>query len=208
MILELASLSPGKAYRLLISAVVPRPIAFISSLSPEGVRNLAPFSYFTGVGPDPPTVAISIFTRKTGPKDTLRNILETKEFVINIATEEIAEAVTKTSGDFNRDIDEFEFADLTPAPCRFVTPPRVQESPVSLECRLYDHLVVGDGPLRTTLIVGEVIAAHIRDDLWDEAMIRADKLRPIARLGANFYTTLGTIFAQDRPEVDEQGNPK
>ena len=205
MIIDFTTLSPGRAYRFLISAIVPRPIAFISSLSPEGVQNLAPFSYFMGVGSKPVTVAVAIHRRPAGHKDTGRNILETKEFVINVSSEAIAKQVTLSSGDYAGDVDEFAVTGLTPAPSQRVKPPRVLESPVNLECRLYRSVDIGEGPVNTSLIVGEVLLAHVRDELWDDAMIQADRLHPIARLGGNLYTTLGRVFAQDRPQVDERG---
>lgn len=207
MQIDLSTLTPGRAYRFMISAVVPRPIAFVSTLSKDGVRNLAPFSYFMGVGPSPPTVAISIIRRRHSFKDTARNILETGEFVINSAVEEIAAQLNQTSGDYAPGIDEFELTGLTPAPSVRVKPPRVAECPVQLECRVHKSIEIGEAPLLSSLIVGEVLLAHVRDDLWDEAMIQADKLKPIARLGATYYTKLGEIFDMARPEVDDRGNP-
>jgi flavin reductase (DIM6/NTAB) family NADH-FMN oxidoreductase RutF len=205
--LDLSTLSPGRAYRFLISAIVPRPIAFVSTLSVEGTRNLAPFSYFMGVGPKPPTVALSIIRRRSGIKDTARNILETREFVINSATEDIARQLNRTSGDYAPDIDEFSVAGLTPVDSVRVKPPRVAESPVQLECRLYQSYEIGEPPLISSLIVGEVLLAHVGDDLWEEAMVQAERLRPVARLGSNLYTTLGGVFAMDRPETDDEGRP-
>lgn len=207
MQLDLSTLSPGRAYRFLISAVVPRPIAFVSSLSPEGARNLAPFSYFMGVGPTPPTVAISIIRRRGALKDTARNILQTGEFVINSAVEEIARQLNRTSGDYAPGIDEFQIAGLTPVDSVKVKPPRVAECPVQLECRVYRTMDVGNAPQISTLIVGEVLLAHVRDDLWEDAMIQADRLKPISRLGATRYAKLGEIFAMERPEVDDEGRP-
>ncbi len=207
MELDLSELSPGRAYRLLISAVVPRPIAFVSTLSKDGVRNLAPFSYYMAVCSKPPTIAISILRRGERHKDTARNVLETGEFVVNASTEDLAQAVNRASGDYAPHFDEFEMTGLTPLPSRRVRPPRVAESPVQLECRLHRWLDVGEDPFRTTLLLGEVLFAHVRDELWEEAMVRADRLRPLARLGANLYATLGPILAMDRPAVDPAGNP-
>jgi len=205
--IDFAELSPGRAYRFLISAVVPRPIAFVSSLSEDGQRNLAPFSYYMGVGPRPPTIALSIQRRAGKHKDTARNILTTKEFVVNASTRGIAAAVNRASGDFAPHLDEFELTGLTPIGSRRVRPARVAESPVQMECRLHAHLDVGEEPWVSTLVVGEILLAHVRDDLWEEAMIQAERLDPIARLGANLYTSLGEVFAMDRPQVDEAGNP-
>jgi len=160
-----------------------------------------------GVGPTPPTVAISIIRRHEALKDTARNILETGEFVINSATEEIAEQLNQTSGDYAPGIDEFAVTGLTPVESVKVKPPRVAECPVQLECRVYRTMDIGEAPLISTLIVGEVLLAHVRDDLWEDAMIQVDKLKPLSRLGATSYAKLGEIFAMDRPEVDEEGKP-
>jgi flavin reductase (DIM6/NTAB) family NADH-FMN oxidoreductase RutF len=207
MLLDFATLSPGRAYRFLVSAVIPRPIAFVSTLSTDGIRNLSPFSYFMGVGTNPPTIAISVIQRDGGVKDTARNILATGEFVVNAATEDLAAKVVRASGDYASELDEFEIAGLTAAPSERVRPFRVAESPLSLECRLYGSMKVGENPFVSQLIVGEILVAHVRDDLWAEGMVLADRLRPIARLGANLYATLGKIFAMDRPQVDETGRP-
>jgi flavin reductase (DIM6/NTAB) family NADH-FMN oxidoreductase RutF len=207
MQIDIATASPGRAYRMLISVIVPRPIAFVSSLSASGERNLAPFSFFMGVGSHPLSLAISVIRRQGALKDTAANILETKEFVVNSATEELAERVNQASGDYHRGLDEFEITGLTPVSCERVRPPRVAESPVSLECRLYGSMVVGEEPNAAHLLVGEVVYAHVRDDLFEDAMVNAEKLRPVARLGANLYATLGRVFAQDRPKVDAEGRP-
>jgi len=207
MLLDLSTLSPGRAYRFLISAIVPRPIAFVSTVSRAGTRNLAPFSYFMGVGSKPPTLALSILKRDGRLKDTARNILETGEFVVNAATEELAARVTLASGDYAPEVDEFVVTGLTPAAAERVRAPRVGESPVNLECRLYRSFDLGESPFEVTLVVGEVLVAHVRDELWAEGMVRADRLRPVGRLGANLYAPLGEIFAIDRPQVDESGQP-
>jgi flavin reductase (DIM6/NTAB) family NADH-FMN oxidoreductase RutF len=207
MLLDLSTLSPGRAYRFLISVIVPRPIAFVSTLSPGGARNLAPFSYFMGVGSKPPTLAIAILKRDGRLKDTARNILETGEFVVNVATEELAARVTLASGEYAPEVDEFALTGLTAVPGERVRVPRVAESPVNLECRLYRSFDIGEPPFDVALIVGEVLIAHLRDELWAEGMVQAEKLRPVGRLGANLYTPLGEIFAIDRPKVDEQGRP-
>jgi len=207
MHIDIATVSPGRAYRFLISAIVPRPIAFVSTLSADGRRNLAPFSFFTGVGSRPLTLAISVIRRQGVHKDTARNILETGEFVVNASVEPIAHQVCLASGDYAPDIDEFALTGLTAAPSERVRPPRVAESPWSLECKLYKHLEIGDDEGASHLIVGQVVFGHVRDDLWAEGMVDAEKLRPLARLGANLYGTLGQVFALDRPPVDEAGRP-
>jgi len=165
MQIDIATTSPGRAYRMLISAIVPRPIAFVSTLAADGQRNLAPFSFFMGVTSQPLTLAISVFHRADRPKDTAANILATGEFVVNASTEELVERVTLASGDYARAYDEFALTGLTPAPSERVRPPRVAESPWSLECKLHRSMVIGEPPQAAHLIVGEVVFAPVRDDL-------------------------------------------
>lgn len=207
MILDFAELSQGRAHRALISIVVPRPIAFVSTRSPEGRHNLAPFSYYMGVSSKPPAIAIAVNARAGRLKDTSRNIEATAEFVVNAATEALFGPIVESSGDYAPEIDEFAIAGLTPAACLRVAAPRVAESPVSLECRLLSHLDVGEPPSLTRLIVGEVLIAHVRDELWRDGMVDAGELRPLARLGGQFYATLGRVLERDRPRVDEAGRP-
>lgn len=206
MRLDPAELSASGRYRLLISLVVPRPIAFVSTKSPEGRLNLAPFSFFMGVASDPALLAISVTTRRGQPKDTARNILETGEFVVNAATDALAEAVNLASGDWPPETDEFALTGLTPAPSERVAPPRVAEALFSLECRVHQSIPVGRPPHDTRLILGEIVFFHLRDDIVGAAsdgspIARPEILRPIARLGGNLYTHLGEIFALDRPKV-------
>ena len=207
MLLDLATLSPGRAYRFLTSAVVPRPIAFVSTVSPAGARNLAPFSYFMGVGSKPPTIAISIIAREGRLKDTARNILDTGEFVVNVVGEELAAQVNLASGEYAPDVDEFAVTGLTPARSERIRSPRVAESAVSLECRLHRCFEIGEPPLDVRLIVGEVLVAHVRDELWADGMVQVDKLRPLARLAAGSFAPLGRAFVLERPKVDEGGRP-
>jgi flavin reductase (DIM6/NTAB) family NADH-FMN oxidoreductase RutF len=206
--LDPASLSASKRYRLMIGLIVPRPIAFVSTRDAAGRTNLAPFSYFMGVASEPPVVAISVHDRADAPKDTARNILETGEFVVNAATEDLAKAVNEASGDWAAGVDEFALTGLTPAPSVRVKPPRVAEAAWSFECRLYKCVDVGESPRLTRLVLGEIVWVHLRDGLaeGDAAAgftIDAARLRPIARLGQNLYTPLGERFAMDRPRVPE-----
>ena len=188
--------------------IVPRPIAFVSTRSPAGLANLAPFSFFMGVAGEPPLLALSVSTRAGAPKDTARNLVETGEFVVNASTEELAEAVNLASGDYPPDADEFALTGLTPAPCVRVAAPRVAESPFALECRTYTVLPLGQGPRATQLVVGEVVWMHVRDDVLEPAgaegegpLVDALRLKPLARLGKNLYARLGRTFAMDRPRV-------
>jgi flavin reductase (DIM6/NTAB) family NADH-FMN oxidoreductase RutF len=204
--LDPSALAGASRYRLLISLIVPRPIAFVSTRSAEGVANLAPFSFFMGVSGDPPLLALSVSTRAGEPKDTARNLLETGEFVVNAATTSLTEAVNQASGDWAADVDEFALTGLTPAPSVKVAPPRVLEAAFALECRTHTVVPLGAAPTDTRLIVGEVVWIHVQDAVLEPGdpaapLVDATRLQPIARLGKNLYTRLGEVFALDRPRV-------
>jgi len=206
MELDPASLTRSQRYRWLVSLIVPRPIAFVSTRAADGSLNLAPFSFFMGVSADPPVLAIAISQRDGEPKDTARNILESGEFVVNAAGEAQAEAINHTAGDWDADIDEFALAGLTPVPSRRVAAPRVAESAFALECRLHQAIPIGASPRETLLVLGEVIWMHVRDEILedprpegDAPLADAERLRPLARLGRNLYTGLGPLLALDRP---------
>jgi flavin reductase (DIM6/NTAB) family NADH-FMN oxidoreductase RutF len=189
------------AYQLLTSAVIPRPIGFISSLSPEGIANLAPFSFFNAVCGEPPMIMFCASNRHP-LKDTLRNVQAMREFVVNIVSEEISQQMNLTSGDYAPDISEFEVAGLTPVPSDIVQPPRVLESPVSMECRVHDILKVSDKPMGGSIVIGEVIRFHVRDSIIDKDMfIDPDKLKPVARLGGPSYSRIRDRFDMIRPVV-------
>ena len=199
-------------YKLLIGSVVPRPIAWVSSVDAEGVRNLAPFSYFMAITHDPPTIAFSSGPRGAeigggvrGKKDTLHNVEITREFVVNIVDDELAEAMNVTSGDYTPDVDEFTQAGLVAAPSVKVKPPRVAAAPVNMECRLAQIIPVGNLPHH--LIVGEIVHMHVRDDVFDPATGRLDmhRLKPVGRLAGHLYTHVHDIFEMKRPAVDYKG---
>jgi len=182
---------------------VPRPIAFVSTVSPEGIFNLAPFSFFTAISANPPVICFCP-TRRSGPesrKDTLRNISATREFVVNVVSEEIAGQMNITSVDFAADIDEFEAAGLTPIPSDLVKPPRVAESPVHMECKLYLTIEISDLPGGGNLVIGEVVRLHVDDAYVDNFKIDPDKLRAIGRMGGNSYARTMDRFDMIRPKV-------
>ena len=184
-------------YRLLTGLVLPRPIAFVSTVSPDGVSNLAPFSFFTVASADPPVLAISIDLRYGHEtKDTLSNIATSGEFVVNIASENLAESVNTASLDWAPDIDEFEKAGLTAVRDNLVVkPPRVAESPAQFECRHLQNIEFG----KWTLVLGEVVAIRCREDLLD-ARLRVDvaALNPLGRLAGNDYCRVGDRFTVER----------
>jgi flavin reductase (DIM6/NTAB) family NADH-FMN oxidoreductase RutF len=199
-------------YKLLIGSVVPRPIAWVSSVDAAGVRNLAPFSYFMAITHDPPTIAFSSGPRGAeigggvrGKKDTLHNVEATREFVVNVVDDALAEAMNVTSGDYAADVDEFEKAGLQAAPSVKVRAPRVAAAPVNMECRLAQIIPVGNLPHH--LIVGQIVHMHVRDDVFDPATGRLDmhRLKPVGRLAGHLYTHVHEIFEMKRPAVDYKG---
>ena len=199
-------------YKLLIGSVVPRPIAWVSSVDAAGVRNLAPFSYFMAITHDPPTVAFSSGPRGAevgggvrGKKDTLHNVEVTREFVVNVVDDALAEAMNVTSGDYAPEVDEFAKAGLQAAPGVKVRVPRVAAAPVSMECRLAQVIPVGNLPHH--LIVGQIVHMHVRDDVFDPATGRLDmhRLKPVGRLAGHLYTHVHDIFEMKRPAADYKG---
>jgi len=208
--LDPQTLEPIAVYKLLISSVVPRPIAWVSSVDAHGVRNLAPFSYFMAITDDPPTIAFSCSARGAGKegawgkKDTLRNIEATGEFVVNIADDDRAEAMNLSSGDFPPEVDEFSVTKLTAVPSALVKAPRVAEAPINMECRLVQVLPVGK---KANLVLGQVVQWHVRDDVYDAATGRLDmhRLRPVGRLCGNLYSHIHQIFEMKRPNPDYRG---
>lgn len=199
-------------YKLLIGSVVPRPIAWVSSVDADGMRNLAPFSYFMAITHDPPTVAFSSGPRGAdvgggvrGKKDTLHNVEVTREFVVNVVDDALAEAMNVTSGDYAADVDEFTKAGLEAASSVKVRAPRVAAAPVSMECRLARVIPVGNLPHH--LIIGEIVHVHVRDDVYDPATGRLDmhRLKPVGRLAGHLYTHVHDIFEMKRPAIDYKG---
>ncbi|WP_421877331.1 flavin reductase family protein [Pacificispira sp.] len=184
--------------------VVPRPIGWISSMDKDGNINLAPYSFFNAVAYHPPQVmfcATSPHTNDVGPKDSVRNILETGEFVHNMATWSLREAVNLSSVAAPHGVDEFDVAGLTKEPAEMVAPPRVKESPIHLECKLVKvvDLPASQEGGSNTVVFGEVVGIHISDAVIDNGMIDIHKVDAIARLGYRDYARVNDIFAMDRP---------
>ncbi len=204
MIFEPEELKTKEVYKLMIGSIVPRPIALVSSVSAEGRQNVAPFSFFTGVASNPPTIAISTARkgRSGDKKDTRRNIEDTGEFVINIVTEDIAEAMHQSSSEYPPEVSEFEAVGLTPIPSQKVRAPRVNESPVQFECRLHQIVEIGEGGAGSaSLIIAEIVLFHFEDTLVDQFRVDLGKLKPVGRLAGNDYTTLGKIFSLLRKPI-------
>jgi flavin reductase (DIM6/NTAB) family NADH-FMN oxidoreductase RutF len=193
--------STNNIYKLMIGAIVPRPIALVSSIDARGVRNLAPFSYFTACSSNPPVVVFCPVLRPSQPmaKDTLRNILETHEFVVNIVSEDFADKMNACSAAVPPEVDEFELSGLTPLASEVVKPARVAESRVHMECRLLQVVHVGDKPGSGTLVLGEVLRFHVSEDLIHSFHIDPDKLRAVGRMAGSTYVRTTDRFDLTRP---------
>ena len=209
-----SQLAHREFYNILISAVGPRPIAWVSSLSASGQPNLAPFSFFNAVCANPPLLAFAPAMRSSKnlgaaagepagtPKDTLRNIRETGEFVINVVTFELAETMNLTSGDYDASINEFELAKLASAPSRVVRPQRVAESPVSFECKLRQILDFNPAPDGGSLVIGEIVSIHVDDRHLKQGRLDRNSLDLIGRMGGMQYTRTTQRFEMVRPKVE------
>ena len=186
--------------RVLTGVVVPRPIAFVSTMSKDGLINLAPYSFFNAVAYDPPTIVFSS-SRHAGDKrkDTLAHIEETGEFVVNIVVDDIAEAMNRTAAEYPSEVSEFEIAGLTPAPSQQVRPPRVAESPVNMECRLLQVVPLGQGEHQHGLVIGQIVLMHIRDDIIEGHRINHQRLKPTGRLAGSMYCHTSEVFEMVRP---------
>lgn len=178
------------AYKLMIGSILPRPIAFVSTADENGTANLAPFSFFTAISAEPMMICFSPMRKGTdgGKKDTLVNIEKTKEFVINIVSESIAEQMNRCAADFEPEVDEFDHCGLTKAESKTVVPPRVKESMIHLECDLHDVLHFGEHAGSGSLVIGKVKHIHVDDKLFYEGKIDSAKLNPIGRLAGHMYT--------------------
>ena len=181
----------SEIHKLMIGSIVPRPIALVSTTSNDGNNNVAPFSYFNGVCSNPPTIMFAPARRGWDghEKDTLVNIRNNQEFVINIVSESFAEKMVKCSTDFDLNIDEFQVSGLTPESSSKVSPPKVKESKINLECKLDQIVEVGDGKAGSGFVVlGTIVLFHIDDDIYEDGHILLDKLEPLGRLAGNWYT--------------------
>ena len=188
--------------RVLTGVVVPRPIAFVSSVSADGVVNLAPFSFFNAMAYDPATIVLGI-SRSAGwkAKDTLANIEATGEFVVNVVVDDIAEAMNSTAAEFPAAVDEFEIAGLTAKPSELVGAPLVAESPVNMECKLTQVVEIGDGT-NHAIVIGEIVLMHVRDNIIDGHRINHGHLKPVGRLAGNMYCKTEDVYEMVRPQYD------
>jgi flavin reductase (DIM6/NTAB) family NADH-FMN oxidoreductase RutF len=199
----------SELYGILLNSVAPRPIAWVSTLSASGQPNLAPFSFFNAVCVNPPLLAFAPGLRQPKqadasrgePKDTLRNIRETKEFVVNVVTYELLQPMNVTSGEFDSTVNEFELVKITPLPSRLVRPARVAESPVSFECRLYKILDFSPAPTSSSLVIGEIVSIHMDDAHLRNGRLDRNSLDLIGRMGGIQYTRTTERIELARPKV-------
>lgn len=196
-----AELTAARAYALLVGIVVPRPVAWITTVDAAGAVNAAPFSCYTFVCNQPPMLAVNIGRRDGALKDTAANIAETGSFVVNVATEDLLEPMHASSAEYPRGVSEVAALGLETLPSTHVAPPRLARSPVAMECRLERMLELG--PQRSGLLLGEVLAFHIAKAVLDGTRVDPARLRPVARLGGPHYAALGAIITM--PAVGRPG---
>ena len=205
---DFAALTGAERYKLMSAAITPRPIAWLTTVSPEGARNAAPYSFFNMMGAEPPLVAIGLMRRADGSyKDSARNILETREFVVNLVSEADAEAMNFTCIDAPPDFDELDAAQITTSTSTLIAPPRIASAPVAMECRLHQSIDIG----KSTVVLGEVVQFHVRDDLVDPKRLHIDTIAMglIARMhGAGWYTRCTDMLQLTRPVFDDWSKAK
>jgi len=201
MLVDVAQTSPLDVYRMLISVVTPRPIAWVTSVDRAGRVNLAPFSFFNAFGADPPIVVFAPNRKRDGSKkDTLANVEAIGEFVVNVACADFARQVNLSSKELPPGESEVELTGLSVLPSTKVKPPRLAESPVNLECVLRQVVSIGDRQFSANLVIGEVVLMHVADQVLDErGRVDPRKLRTIARLGGDFYCHTSDLFEMKRP---------
>ncbi|MSO90836.1 MAG: flavin reductase family protein [Acetobacteraceae bacterium] len=205
MLFDMSKMDPINIYKVLVSTVVPRPIAWVTTLEEDGSLNAAPFSFFNAMSGNPPVICFGIGGRKPGDaKDTGNNIRRTGEFVVNLVSDALAEAMNITAIDFEPNVNEFHEAGLTPAPCLHVKPPRILESPVAMECK---RLVIVDVGIDRSVVMGTVMAIHVHDDCVldaDKFYIDTPKLDLVGRMhGRGWYTRTRDRFEMPRIEVSD-----
>ncbi len=201
------SLNPAECqtrdiYKLMTGIIVPRPVALVSTISRHGVANLAPFSFFSGVGAVPPTVLFCPALRPAGDedagerKDTLRNVEETGEFVINVVSEAMAAAANHSAAEVPPEVDEFLLSGLTPVPSQAVRPPRVAQSPAQMECKLLQVIYTGHSARSGVIVLGEVVRFHVRPDLVEDFRVDPTGLDAVGRMAGNTW-----VRTRDRLEL-------
>lgn len=196
MQLDPQSTSPSQIYSTMIRAITPRPIAWVSTISPNGITNLAPFSYFNGICSDPATLMFSAVNQPDGsPKDTVVNIEATQQFVVNIVPFELASPMLQTASNLAYEDSEFDATNLKTKPSIQITPPRVAESPIQFECELHEIVRIGEGPLAANVIFGNILLIHVDDRvLGENGKIDPDLVNSIGRMGGQDYCQTSNRF--------------
>lgn len=197
--LDATTMDTATAYRLLVGAVVPRPVAWITTRSKDGVVNAAPFSSYNYVAHSPPMLAVNIGSRDGQLKDTARNIVDTGEFVVNVATFDAMELMHGSSAEYAPEESEIDALGIDLIPSERIAPPRIAVSPIQMECKLERALTLGRG--LNTLYIGEVLVFHLSSKVFDGRYVDSVKMRPIARLGGPLYAELGELH--NRPQLQK-----
>ena len=194
------NLEQSAVYKLLTGSVIPRPIGWISTIDEEGINNLAPFSYFNILGDDPPHVMFSTRRDNNSNKDTLNNVLANKQFVVNMVTENVVDAMNTTAANVSSDIDEFELANVTPISSKLIKPMRVKESPIHFECEMVHHYFLENhNQGGACIIIGRIVMMHFDDTvLLDDYKINMENYKPVARLAGSSYSKIGEVFSIKR----------
>ncbi|MGB7346149.1 MAG: flavin reductase family protein [Pirellulaceae bacterium] len=198
MKLDFQEMSTREVYQWMVQLITPRPIAWVSTLSPDGIANLAPFSFFNGVGANPPTIMFCPANQKDGsPKDTLANIQRTGQFAVNLVSFTDVQAMNQTAADYSPHESEFEMVAIDQAACDQIKPPRVAQAIVTLECELHTAMQIGTGPGGANLVIGRIICVHVRDDVLDASgEVDAVKLDTVGRMGGTSYIRTGNTDGQ------------
>ena len=202
MTIDFSSIEPRHAYAWMASLITPRPIAWVSTVSADGKSNLAPFSFFTGVTSNPPSLMfVPVNDRHGKKKDTVLNIEESKEFVVNMVSYDLAEKMNACAALLPRGESEFDAFGIHSSPSLRVKPPRVTEAPASLECVLHTIVPMGEGPSGAHIIIGKILFAHVSDSILNaEGRVDPLKLDSIGRLGGENYTRSRELFEVSRPD--------
>lgn len=203
MLIDPAQSSIRDVYSYMVGLITPRPIAWVATLSAMGELNLAPFSFFNGVGANPPTLMFCPANRRDGsPKDTLVNVEQTKQFTVNLVSFAQAEVMNQTSADHDRRVSEFATCGVVGTPSNKVGPPRVKDSLASFECELLQLLKLGSGPAGANVVIGQIVLMHIADEVLDaNGRVNAAKLDTIGRLGGQSYARTTDRFELERPRI-------
>ena len=196
--------SVREIYTLMVQLITPRPIAWVSSVSEAGVTNLAPYSFFNGVGANPPTVVFCPANQRDGsPKDSLRNVLETNEFVVNVVSSDDAAVMNQSSANYDSEVSEFEVIGIETLESEKVTPPRIASSRAQFECRLLQHIELGTGPSGANVVIGEIVMLHVAESIISDGIVDPAKLDNIGRLGGKAYSKTTDRFELDRPTAPQ-----